>query len=183
MLKLKPNRYHPLLVTLHWLLALMILFALGMGMFSLKEIANSSPDKIFALRGHMIAGVLILALTLARLAVRLATQRPAPATTGNPFLDRIATITHYALYLLVILMGASGIAMSVQAGLPAIVFGDSGAALPETFAIYTPRLVHGLIAKLLLALAALHMLAALYHHFVLKDGLLSRMGFGRRQPR
>lgn len=183
MLKMNPDRYHPMLVTLHWLLALIILFALGMGMFSLKEIANSSPDKVFALRGHMIAGILILAFTLVRLVVRITTSRPAPATTGNAFLDRIATITHYALYALVILMGASGIAMSVQAGLPAIVFGGSRAALPETFAIYTPRLAHGLIAKLLLALAALHILAALYHHFVLKDGLLSRMGFGRKQPR
>ncbi len=177
---MKPGRYHPLLVTLHWLLAFLILFSLGMGMFSLKEIANSSPDKIFALRGHMVAGVLILVLMLVRLIVRFTASKPAPATTGNRFLDKIAVMTHYGLYVLVILMAASGIAMSVQAGLPAIVFGGSGTALPETFSIYTPRLAHGLIAKLLLALATLHILAALYHQFVRRDGLLSRMWFGRK---
>jgi cytochrome b561 len=176
---MKSPRYHPLLVTLHWLLAFMILFSLAMGTFSLKEIANSSPDKIFALRGHMIAGVLILVLMFVRLAVRFKAPRPAPATTGNGFLDKIAVMTHYGLYVLVFLMAASGIAMSIQAGLPEIVFGSSGAALPETFAVYKPRLVHGLIAKLLLALATLHILAALYHQFVRRDSLLSRMWFGR----
>ena len=176
---MKSGRYHPLLVSLHWLLAIMIVFSLGVGMFSLKEIANSSPDKIFALRVHMIAGILILVFTLARFAVRFIADRPDPATTGNALLDKIAVITHYGLYLLVILMAASGIAMSWQAGLPAIVFGGSGTPLPESFAIYGSRLVHGVIAKLLLALASLHVLAALYHQFVRRDKLLSRMWFGR----
>jgi cytochrome b561 len=76
-------------------------------------------------------------------------------------------------------MAASGIATAVQAGLPGIVFGGSGAPLPESFGIYRPRVVHGVIAKLLVALAAVHVLAALYHQFVRKDSLLSRMWFGR----
>lgn len=176
---MKPPRYHPVLVSLHWLLALMIVFSLAMGMFSLKEIANASPDKLFALRGHMIAGVLILALMIVRFAVRFVLPRPAPATTGSRLLDRLSVVTHYGLYLLVVLMAASGIATAVQAGLPGIVFGGSGAPLPESFGIYRPRVVHGVIAKLLLALAALHVLAALYHQFVRRDNLLSRMWFGR----
>jgi cytochrome b561 len=176
---MKSGRYHPLLVSLHWLLAIMIVFSLGMGMFALKEIANSSPDKILALRVHMIAGILILVFTLVRFAVRFIASRPDPATTGNGLLDKIAVITHYGLYLLVILMAASGTAMSLQAGLPAIVFGGSDTPLPESFAIYAPRLAHGVISKLLLALATLHALAALYHQFVRRDKLLSRMWFGR----
>jgi len=104
------------------------------------------------------------------------------ATTGNGLLDKIAVITHYGLYVLVILMAASGIAMSLQAGLPAIVFGGSGTPLPESFAIYGSRLAHGVISKLLLALATLHVLAALYHQFVRRDKLLSRMWFGRSEP-
>ena len=176
---MKSPRYHPLLVSLHWLLAFLIALSLGMGMFSLQEIANSSPDKIFALRVHIIAGVLILVLTLVRFVVRFSAPRPEPASTNNNFLDRIAVITHYGLYLLVVLMAASGIALSIQAGLPAIVFGGSGAPLPESFAIYAPRFAHGVLATLLLALATLHVLAALYHQFVRRDGLLSRMWFGR----
>ncbi|MBI5443905.1 MAG: cytochrome b/b6 domain-containing protein, partial [Deltaproteobacteria bacterium] len=71
------------------------------------------------------------------------------------------------------------IAMALQAGLPAIVFGGSGAPLPETFAIYAPRPAHGALGSLLTALVILHVAAALYHQFVRKDNLLSRMWFGR----
>jgi len=183
MLRTRPLRYHRLLVGLHWLLAAVIVFALAMGTLSLKEIPNASPEKLFALRGHMIAGVAILALMAVRLAVRLWLPRPAPASTGNRLLDRFAVGVHYGFYALVILMAASGIATAVQAGLPAIVFGGSGAPLPESFWTYRPRAVHGIIAKLLLVLVVLHVAAALYHQFVRRDGLLSRMWFGppRRQ--
>lgn len=57
-----PSRYHPALVALHWLLAAGLLFALGMGTLSLKELPNASPEKLFALRGHMVFGVALLVL-------------------------------------------------------------------------------------------------------------------------
>ena len=73
----------------------------------------------------------------------------------------------------------SGVAMSVLSGLPAIVFQGVG-SLPADFNALPPRAVHGIVAKLLMLLIALHIVAALYHQFVRRDGLLSRMGFGRR---
>jgi len=172
-------RYHPVLIVLHWLLAALILFSLAMGMLWLSEIPNASLDKLFALRGHMAAGIAILVLMLVRLAVRLGTRRPAPATIGNALLDRLAALVHYAFYAVVVLMAASGIALAVQAGLPDIVFFGSGAPLPESFGAFTPRKAHGLLARLLLALVALHVLAALYHQVVRRDRLLGRMGVGR----
>ena len=176
---LSPARYHTALVTLHWLLALLLIVALLMGTFALKTVPNSSPDKIDALRGHMIAGGLILVLTLTRLVVRLKTAHPAPATTGNALLDRLAPATHWALYLLVLLMAGSGVAMSVLAGLPGIVFGGVG-TLPVNFDALPPRAVHGIVAKLLMLFIAMHFAAALYHQFIKRDGLLRRMGFGPR---
>ena len=163
-----------------WFFGLLFVFALAMGTFSLKEIPNTAPEKLFALRGHMVAGMAILALMVVRLGVRLWLPRPAPATTGTRFLDRLAVAVHYGFYVLVILMAASGFATAVQAGLPAIVFGGSGAPLTESFWAFRPRAVHGVIAKLLLALVVLHVAAALYHQFVRRDGLIGRMWFGRR---
>ena len=176
---MQPARYHTALVALHWLLALLLIVALSMGTFALKTVPNSSPDKIDALRGHMIAGGLILLLTLVRLAVRLKTAHPAPASTGYALLDRLAPATHWALYGLVLLMAGSGVAMSVLAGLPGIVFGGVG-SLPVNFDALPPRAVHGIVAKLLMLFIAMHIAAALYHQFVRRDGLLARMGFGRR---
>ncbi len=174
-----PARYHGALVALHWLLTLLLVAALAIGTFALKTVPNGSPDKIDALRGHMIAGGLILLLTLLRLAVRLKTAHPAPASTGYALLDRLAPATHWALYGLVLLMAGSGVAMSVLAGLPGIVFGGVG-SLPVNFDALPPRAVHGIVAKLLMLAMALHIAAALYHQFVRRDGLLARMGFGAR---
>jgi cytochrome b561 len=66
------------------------------------------------------------------------------------------------------------------AGLPEIVFGYSGAPLPPTLMAYPTRVAHGHIAALLVGFIILHVLAALYHQFVIKERLLRRMFFGRR---
>jgi cytochrome b561 len=174
------SRYHPLLVTLHWVLAFLIVAALTIGFFGLAATPNSDPQKIGVLRVHMAGGMLILALMVIRFIVRMRTPRPADATTGYPLLDRIAPISHYGFYVLVLLMVATGYTTAILAGLPAIVFGGSGAPLPPTFLIYPTRVAHGTIATLLVGLIILHVLAAFYHQFVRKDGLFRRMFFGRR---
>lgn len=159
-------RYHRAVIVLHWLLAALVMFSLGMGMLSLTGIPNASPDKLFALRGHMVAGVAILVLTLVRLAVVVRTERP-------PAVSLASRAGHFSLYAAVVLMAASGIALAVQAGIPAAVFG--GGALPASFDAYAPRAAHGVLAWVLLGLIAVHILAALYHQLVLRDDILRRM--------
>ena len=56
------SRYHPLLVTLHWVLAVLIVAALAIGFVGLAPTPNSDPQKIGALRVHMAGGMLILVL-------------------------------------------------------------------------------------------------------------------------
>jgi cytochrome b561 len=174
-----PKRYHSALVVLHWLLAIMLVVALTLGTLVLDAMPNSSPDKIGALQGHMVVGGLILVLMVVRLVVRVTTVHPAPASTGNALADRLAPLAHWALYMLVFAMAGSGITMSILVGLPDIVFGGEG-RLPEDFLHLVPRTVHGIVAKLLMLAIALHVLAALYHQLVRRDGLLARMGFGPR---
>jgi cytochrome b561 len=128
----------------------------------------------------MIGGAAILALMITRFVIRLLSARPEPATIGSPVLDRIARISHIAFYGLVGGMVATGLATAVLAGLPDIVFGGSGAALPESFAVFPTRVIHGVLAKLLATLIFIHASAALYHHFIRRDRLLARMWFGRR---
>lgn len=176
---LQVSRYHPLLVALHWLLALMIIAALALGALVLVKIPNSDPMKIDALRQHMTAGVLILALMLVRLLVRTRTTHPAPASAGNALLNKLGWASHRLFYPFVIGMAGSGIIMAVEANLPAIVFGGHG-SLPPDFWAFTPRIFHYVFSRFLMALIALHVAGALYHTFFLKDRLLRRMGFGKR---
>jgi cytochrome b561 len=174
-------RYHPLLVTLHWLLALLIIAALTIGFAWLATMPNSDPQKLGVLRLHMAEGMVILALMAVRFAVRLLTAKPAAATTGMRLVDHMAPVSHYGFYVLVALVAGTGYATAIFAGLPDIVFAGSGEPLPSDFRIYPSRVAHGYLATLLAALIGLHFIAVLYHHFVRKDGLLRRMGLGRRQ--
>jgi cytochrome b561 len=174
------TRYHPLLVILHWLLAILILAALAIGYFLLPGRPNSDPQKIAILRVHMAGGMLILALMLLRFIVRLCTAKPADASIGDARLDRLARLAHYGFYVLILLMVGTGYATGLLAGLPAIVFGGSGDPLPAHFGVFPTFVAHSWLAIVLVVAIGLHVLAALYHQFVRKDGLLRRMGFGRR---
>lgn len=178
----RPTRYHPALVVLHWISAALVIFLLLSGMLSLERIPNT-PDKIPALSLHMGLGIAILLLTILRILVRLSTRLPAPATTGNAFLDLIGRMTHVLLYVGMIGMGLSGMGVASQAGLFESVFERSGAPLPADFFVYPARYGHGYLALGLLALVGLHIAAALYHQFIRRDHLLRRMWFEWRSKR
>lgn len=173
-------RYHPILVALHWLMALMILFSLAAGGLILADMPPDSPDKVQGLGGHMIFGMAIGVLLILRLVTRTRSTHPPQAATGNDLLDRIGRWTHWGFYLLIAGMVLTGLATALGAGLFPIVYGGTGETLPPALATLPQRAAHGVIATLLVALIALHVLAALYHQAILKDGLLRRMWFGKR---
>jgi len=172
------SRYHPLLVALHWILAMLIIAALTLGALVMVKIPNTDPMKLEALRSHMIGGSLILVLMLGRLVVRLRTRHPALPSAGHALLDRLAWASHRMLYVALFGQALSGLVMALQTGLPGIVFG--GGTLPADFWVYPMRYVHYLFSRMLMALIALHIIGALYHTLLLRDGLLRRMWFGRR---
>lgn len=173
-----PTRYHPLLVTLHWLVALLVILALIAGKLVFSHMPNTDPNKVLALRVHVVMGMTIGVLMLIRLITRWRSAHPAPATTGIALADRLAPLAHWTLYALVFLMAASGLSLSILSGLGNALFG--GAAMPADFRDFAPRAAHGLFASALILVIALHIVAALYHTLVRRDGLLRRMGFGAR---
>ncbi len=174
------SRYHPLLVVLHWILAAMTVVGLVMGGKVLSETANSDPQKITLLKIHMSVGMLILVLMIIRLITRFVTAKPQHANTGNTLLNKLGVVMHYLFYLIVILMAVSGMAIASLAGLPEIIFGNSGTALPASFDEYPPRMAHGILSLILTVLITAHVGAFFYHQFILKDKLFSRMWFGPR---
>ena len=75
------NRYHPILVVLHWLLAIMIGFQLGFGYFTIGKLANSDPAKLQPLSLHMGLGTAIIVLMAMRLITRYFTLHPDPSAS------------------------------------------------------------------------------------------------------
>lgn len=173
-----PARYHPVHVALHWLIALMVIGAFAVGMTLLDSTPNSAPEKVTYLQYHAAWGQLLALLLIARLITRFVFKRPAPADAGNKFLNFTAKAVHFLLYAGVFLMLFSGGNMSMQAGLMNVFQGQG--SLPEDFFVYPARSMHGLMFSSLFILILLHVGAALYHQFIRKDHLLSRMWFGKR---
>ncbi|RLA06340.1 MAG: cytochrome b [Gammaproteobacteria bacterium] len=171
------KRYHFLIVILHWLMVPMIFMALFMG----NEIANMANDidfKIDRIDIHMKAGMLIAGLMLIRLLTRIFSKNPAEVDIGHPVLNKLGVWTHYLLYMLVFMIVASGISMSLGADIPGLILSSS--TLPDSISDMPQRIAHGILTKILFVVLLGHIGASLYHQFIKKDGLFSRMWFGKR---
>ena len=176
--ELAPVRYHPIHVVLHWLMALLVIMMLGVGKLVMSGVSLDDPQKVFVLQMHTYIGGLLGILLVIRLIFRFTTKQPTPADAGNALLNFVAKVTHFLFYLLIVGMAVSGLGLFQLAQLPAVFSGET--PYPSNFFQYLPRMGHGLISGLLLVLVALHIGAALYHQFIRKDNLLSRMWFGTR---
>jgi cytochrome b561 len=174
------SRYHPVLVGLHWIMALMISVSLARVFFRIAPMPNSDPYKIHELWRHVTAGIVIFTLMPIRFIARLKSAKPAEAMTGFPALDWLPRATHYSFYTLIFGMVGTGLYIAFRSGLFGIVYGGSGAPLPESFLVFPTRVAHGFIALTLVGFIALHVSAVLFHQFLRKDGLLRHMSFSKR---
>ena len=161
---------------IHWAAAFVVAAAWLLGTF-LDDLPKSTERS--ALFVHMSLGLAILALLLVRLGWRLADPPPAPADTAlGPWSDRLATVMQGLLYALLLAGPISGIVLEFARGQPLPVFGLFEIASPwerdRAFA-RSVKEIHEVLANALLILASLHALAALAHHYVLKDATLLRM--------
>jgi cytochrome b561 len=120
----KPKRYHPALVTLHWVVAILI-FATTLLAMSGEGEGRRGGATIggFPILGiHMILGITVLILLVVRLLIRWRTQHPEWATTGSAFLDKIGELTHWALYFFTFAITITGLILALQTNRLARVF-------------------------------------------------------------
>lgn len=175
------ENYGSLARLLHWSIVILIIVQ-----FFLADSADEMPDgpaKLQVYGQHASLGMLILLLAVARIGWRLA-DRGRPVPVGEGWMKKAAAAGHGLLYLLVLAQPLSGWAMWSAAGHTASLFGAVQfpalvGANPELHEVLED--VHEFLFDALAAVAVLHVAAALYHHFVLKDDVLRRMSpFGRR---
>lgn len=172
-------------IGLHWasVLFVAVLIPLGLWMTGLDYYDPwywKAPDM------HRALGVLFAVLLLARFASRLLQTAPAPLSPVRLHANA-ARWTHRALYLLPALSVLSGYLVSTADGRPVEVFGLF--SVPATLQGLDRQAdiageIHFAVAMVLLAVIALHVGAALYHHLVLGDATLRRIfrsEIGQRQ--
>ncbi len=172
------KRYASALIVLHWMLAILVLLALVMGN-DIAALSNDLDLKVDRLTVHSIAGLLIGLFFTLRLIVKRLKPLNAPKEHSSLPANKLAAAFHHWLYLLVFSVVLSGIAIAVEVDMLTIV--RMGDTMPESLGSLGVRQLHGLLTQLLGVSIALHVIAALYHQWVLKDRLFSRMWFGKQE--
>ena len=193
------TKYTKTAIILHWLIGFGIIFMFFLGWYMgdlPKEAPKSSSYDLFDLglytwqlseevsprtfyfNLHKSLGISILALIIFRVFWRLTHPAPSLIKTMKVWEKKLASATHHALYLIMVLVPVSGLAMAVYSkygikwfGIP-LAEGLGDDAMRDIF-----KESHEIIGIILLLLLGLHILAVLKHTFVNKDGTLKRMTF------
>lgn len=170
------QRYTTTAIALHWLMALGLIGAFAIG-FYMPDLALS-PTKLKLYSWHKWAGVTLFLLVLLRLAWRLL-YPPPPLPTSIPAGLRFASLVmHWLLYALMIAIPLSGWLMSSAQGFQTAWFGvlplpdllDKDVALGERL-----QVLHEVLNYILLGLVVIHTSAALKHHFIDRNDVLTRI--------
>jgi cytochrome b561 len=171
-----PLRYGRGAIFLHWLIAALLFGQIAFGWF-LDTIPRGGPLRGYYVNLHKSTGLTLGLLILVRIVWRLTHPAP-PLPTFMPAWERVATkVTHWGLYLCMLLMPTSGYVASN--------FSKYGVKLfnavtlppwgPRNQAVYAAlNTTHVITSYLLVALIVLHLLGAL-RHSLRRDGVVSRM--------
>lgn len=176
-LKSSSTRYGGVAIAIHWITALAIF---GMLISGLAAANTANPETQFTLlRGHAIMGSLIGLLTVFRIVWWLFFDRRPADQAGLSRGQAIAAhVVHYGLYAVILVLVSSGFATVITTGANLQLFGAAPLPLPN-FDLAPPFTVHGILARVLIALLIGHIGAALFHQFIKRDRLLARIGLGR----
>ena len=161
---------------LHWLMAALLIGLLALG-FYMSDLPLS-PEKLQLYAWHKWAGVTAFILLAIRLLWRATHRPPALPASMSATAQRMAHLGHLALYALMIAIPLSGWLMSSAKGFQTVYFGvlpipdmlDKNEEIGDLLA-----LVHKSLNLLFVAVLAGHIGAALKHHFIDKDDILTRM--------
>lgn len=171
------QRYSLTAIILHWAIAALIAFQISVG-WALEGL-GARGFSLYQL--HKSVGIMILALTLVRVAVRY--WKPRPAKLEGGWQGALASGVHLGLYAFMIAGPLTGWALvsTAKVKVPTLIFGAIPLPhLPLPASVHgLAESSHGLIAWIGIALVALHVAGALRHHFLMRDGLIWRMVPGR----
>jgi len=136
----------------------------------------SDADRTMMLIGHSSIGTVITMLLLIRISKRFILKNERPALNIKSKQATAAKLTHYCLYLLMVLVPVTGFLTAYFHELPVQLFGNillNGSANIENFTEL--RLVHSTFVITMMVLVVMHIIAALMHKFILKDNVLASM--------
>lgn len=167
-------RYDRVAMTVHWVVVVLVV---AVGTLGLLHDSWPRSTQAFWINLHAVLGLMLWALVITRLGWRFMHPPPPLPPEAGAISRRLSAPVHWLLYVLLLVIPVLGIVTFIwhgrvfDFGLWRVNFG-----VKSNRAIFRPtEAIHGYLAYVLFALAALHALAALWHHFVRRDGVLLRM--------
>lgn len=106
-----PARYGPIAMTLHWLIAVALLANIALGLYVAEIMEDSDPMHGAVLQFHKSVGLTVLILSLVRVLWRLMNPAPPLPQSMSQTIKRVAHVSHFLLYLLIIVVPLTGWAM------------------------------------------------------------------------
>jgi cytochrome b561 len=174
------TQYSKRMVIVHWLTLALLIAAWFLG-DSLAEATDESKATLAGYIVHSAVGAAILLLTVTRLLFR--SKDGTPPAMGQMAMDKLAKSIHHILYTVLFVLPVSGVVT--------IVTSDTGKALLAGDANLLPKEhgyehvfaheVHEVLVTALIVLVAVHLLGAVKHQFIMKDGLMERMMLRRKK--
>lgn len=191
------SRYTKTAIVLHWLITIVIfgMFALGWWMHELPkeapkqmafdlfdlgiftwQLAEEASPRTFYFNLHKSIGVTLLALIVFRIYWRLTHTPPAMLASYKAWEKKLATGAHHLLYLLMVAMPLSGLIMAINSKYGVMWFGmDLIGGLDNKDMREIFKEIHELVGTLLLIVIVLHIVGAIKHKIIDKDGTMDRM--------
>ncbi|GAB3032987.1 cytochrome b [Bowmanella dokdonensis] len=173
-------RYHSASIVLHWLMFLLLVAVYAC--IELREFYPKGSDPREALKHwHFMLGLSVGLLVILRIYFRLRYSRPAITPEPAAWQEKLAKLVHGLLYALMLLMPIGGwLILSGEAkSIPFFGLDLPPLMGPDKDLAHQIEELHETFGQVGYFLIGLHALAALFHHYLLKDNTLKRMWWGK----
>lgn len=172
------SRYRPIQRHLHWIIFALVLLTyllINIHHWTLRSDWLHGPSEHL----HMLMGILVLLVTIPRLWMRRKYGAPPIQPPLTRLVNALAHVTHWALYAFLVVQPVLGIAYRQIKGKDISLFGTtivpSFVSHPNLELAKEVFRFHALIGTAFYYIIALHIAAALWHHYLRRDDTLQRM--------
>ena len=170
-------RYDRTTIVLHWIV---VVFVIGLYAAAIiwGELPRGTPMRKLLQALHISFGLLFIVVLAWRVYWRLFRRRRLPDPSSSTVQNLVTSIVQNGLYVMLVVQAVIGVCWRIAQQEPLAFFWLFEFPEPQIFDKATKQLLglaHEYLGHAIIIVAGVHALVGLYHHFVLRDGLMRRI--------